>query len=125
MIYGMTDAELIAGLRNLAAVLGKEAFTYAADRIEALLAEREKDHANINLKADFIDNTINQLAETEAKLSKAIGTLELVQMMDVHELIDIETYEPCGVHLGTCGRLARDTLAELKGEIYDRPATEK
>lgn len=121
----MTDEELISGLRDLAAVLGKEAFTCAANRIEALLAEREKDRANINLKADFIDNTINQLAETEAKLSKAIGTLELVQMMDVHELIDIETYEPCGVHLGTCGRLARDTLAELKGEAYDRPTTEK
>jgi bacterioferritin-associated ferredoxin len=43
--------------------------------------------------------------------------------MDVHELIDIETYEPCGVHLGTCGRLARDTLAELKEETHDRPAT--
>lgn len=64
------------------------------------------------------------IAVLEAKLAKAVGTLELIQMMDVHELIDIETYEPCGEDLGTCGRLARDTLAELKEETHDRPTTE-
>lgn len=39
---------------------------------DALLAERAKDHAEINLKADFIDATINQLAEAEATRDAAI-----------------------------------------------------
>lgn len=89
------DAELIARLRNTPNWM-REGFqnwkdnvrTYdtapfeAADRIEqlvatneALLAERKKDHANINLKADFIDKTINQLAEAEAKLARVVEAL--------------------------------------------------
>ena len=86
----ISDVTLIARLRNTPNWM-REGFqnwkdnvrTYdtapfeAADRIEqlvatneALLAERKKDHANINLKADFIDKTINQLAEADAKLAE-------------------------------------------------------
>lgn len=34
--------------------------------LEAFRKEREEDHANINTKADFIDATLNQLAEQDA-----------------------------------------------------------
>ena len=69
----MTDEELIARLRSN--IFGTGTTMLAADRLETLLVERKKDHANINLKADFIDKTINQLAETEAKLAKAVEAL--------------------------------------------------
>jgi hypothetical protein len=35
--------------------------------LTALRAERERDHANINLKADFIAATVNDLAQMEAE----------------------------------------------------------
>ena len=41
-----------------------------AAEIAALKAEREADHENINLKADFIEKTINQLAEQDFELAK-------------------------------------------------------
>ena len=37
----LTDEELIEWLRELAEILGKEAYTYAADRIEQLVIERD------------------------------------------------------------------------------------
>jgi len=40
-------------------------------RVVELEAERAKDHAEINIKADFIDATINQLAAAEAALATA------------------------------------------------------
>lgn len=98
----MTDKELIARLREIQGQAGLFA-SAAADRIEALLVEQEKDHANINLKADFIDNTINQLAETEAKLAVAVEALEFIDE-------DLEASEEARV------LKARTTLAEIKGE---------
>ena len=44
-------------------------------RIEALIAERDEDHKNINLKADFIEKTIDQLAEAEAKVARLVEGL--------------------------------------------------
>jgi len=41
----MSDEELIAWLRDLAVVLGKEAFTHAADRIEALVRQVKDEQA--------------------------------------------------------------------------------
>lgn len=73
----MTDEELIAYLRDSKGwpKLGNA----AADRIEALLKEREVDHANINLKADFIEKTINQSAEEHYKLSVAVEFIKEVR----------------------------------------------
>ena len=62
----MTDEELLLWLR----LEDTNLTDFAAARIEELLAERKKDHANINLKAEFIDETINQLAEADAKLEE-------------------------------------------------------
>ena len=75
--------------------------------------------------AQAASNNGQALIISESKLAKAVGTLELVQMMDTHELLDIETLEPCDEYLGTCGRLSCDTLAELKGENHDRSTTKK
>ena len=47
----MSDEELIAWLRDLAAVLGKEAFRIAADRIVALKAQlAEKEEQLVKIK---------------------------------------------------------------------------
>jgi hypothetical protein len=105
----MTDEELIAQLRN-----SKGWPTYglsklgnaAAGRIEALIAEREKDHANINLKADFIDKTINQLTEAEAKIAKAAELLILCR--DMFDEV-AHPSDPLSVMLN-------ETIAEIKGE---------
>ena len=95
----MTDAEQMR--QELAELWG--VIRQAADRIEAMIAEREKDHANINLKADFIDKTINQLAETHAKLAQAVKALEYYALEDV----SAGFYDSL---------VARTALAEIKGE---------
>lgn len=91
---------------------------------EALLAERKKDHANINLKADFIDKTINQLAEADAKLAKAVEAVDKAAALIEERHV---------VHMTAKGRNPKDyisewsliakevraTLAELKGETHD------
>ena len=81
----LTDADIAALTRRLAgtAIDYKELYQAAkrdAEEAEAYAAELE---ANINIKADFIDATINQLAasdqhieELEAKLAKAVETLK-------------------------------------------------
>jgi hypothetical protein len=52
----------------------------AAARIAELEAERVKDHANINLKADWIDRTMNDMAldnERIAELEAACAALKI------------------------------------------------
>lgn len=48
----------------------------ARAEIAMLTKERDTDHANINLKADFIEATINQLALAEADLAAARAEIE-------------------------------------------------
>lgn len=78
----MTDAELIARLRD--ACRGgdgcKCSLSEAADRIEALVKEQEKDHAEINIKADFIDATINQLAAATARAERLEAALRKIDV---------------------------------------------
>ena len=103
----MTDEELLIWLR----VEDTNLTDFAAARIEELLAERKKDHANINLKADFIDKTINQLAEADAKLAKAVEALdEAVYLLDPDEK---DMMRQAGVY-----RIVT-TLAEIKGESHE------
>lgn len=45
----------------------------ALARVAAMEAERTKDHDNINLKADFIDATVDQLAAAEAQIAALTG----------------------------------------------------
>lgn len=80
----MTDEELIARLQDGKLTWGDR--WAAAERMKELLADREKDHANINLKADFIDKTLNQLAETEAKLAAAVELLEKAAVLAKRDL---------------------------------------
>jgi ABC-type glycerol-3-phosphate transport system substrate-binding protein len=82
----MTDEELIARLRLYGSKFHHEFGPCVADRIEELIAEREKDHANINLKADFIEKTLNQLAEADAKLAKVMAAAgKMLDAFCVHE----------------------------------------
>lgn len=50
---------------------------YAAlqSRVAELEAEQERDHENINIKADFIEKTINQLAAEQARAEAAEALL--------------------------------------------------
>lgn len=124
----MTDAELIARLRQHDGWVTLEAHTHltAAARIEELLAEREKDHANINLKADFIDKTINQLAEADAKLAKAVEGQKVNALEQILEergavfdaMVDAAE-DAAGKDVSfnvVVGRALRAAIAEIKGE---------
>ena len=106
------DEELIAKLRGEPTWGGIVVLTKQdANRIEALIAERERDHANINLKADFIDKTLNQLAEAEAKLAQAVEAFDML-------VRDCEAdYPPSH---GAIKHFAIATLAEINGESHDR-----
>lgn len=57
---------------------------WAADAIEALMAEVAVCHENINTKADWIDDTINDMASRDEQLDTAIraavkAALDLVE----------------------------------------------
>ena len=91
------------------------------DRIEEL-------EANINIKADFIDATINQLAasdqrieELEAKLAKAIQALELALDFADNDLVDFDKYGlSCDADINeryrtTIAELSSVSCANLKG----------
>ena len=121
----MTDEQLIARLRDAPADgLGTENLCLdAADRIEALIAER--DEADDLAKAAFADGASNniRLAETsyrvkwlEAKLAKAVEGLEFYATQDViYPHVGKVTY----TGYDDDGRLARATLAEIKGESHE------
>ena len=104
-LLGMTDAELIARLRSN--IFGTGTTMLAADRIEALIKER--DEADDLAKAAFADGASNniRLAETsyrvkwlEAKLAKAVEALQWCAMYGD-------------------GDVALATLAEIKGESHE------
>lgn len=85
----LTDADMAALTHRLAdtAIEQSELYQAAIARVAELEAERKLDHENINLKADFIENTINQLAaaearieELEAKLAKVIAAYRIEAM---------------------------------------------
>jgi hypothetical protein len=95
------------------------------DRIEQLEREREVDHANINLKADFIDKTLNQLAEAELKLVNAMEALRFYANEDNYK--GYSSTDPCGccsswyepkinIDGEDSGGVARTVLAELEGK---------
>ena len=118
----MTDEELLIWLR----VEDTNLTDFAADRIEELFAERKKDHANINLKADFIDKTINQLAEADAKLAKAVEGQKVNALEQILEergavfdaMVDAAE-DAAGKDVSfnvVVGRALRAALEEIKGE---------
>jgi len=114
----LTDADIAALTRRLAgtAVDYKELYEAAkrdAEEAEAYAAELE---ANINIKADFIDATINQLAasdqhieELEAKLAKAVEVLEAALKYNT------------AMHGGAAAynQRIKDAIAEIKGESHE------
>ena len=78
----MSDEELIAWLRDLAAVLGKEVFTRAADRIAALtaqVAELQKATKSAEAVADNHWETLRSIRD----IAKSSGDLaRIVQWVD-------------------------------------------
>lgn len=71
----MTDEELLLWLR----LEDTNLTDFAADRIEELLAERNDWESHAIYNAEFVDLAVNQLAEADAKLAKAV---EAGQTMD-------------------------------------------
>jgi hypothetical protein len=69
----------------------------------ALRAERELDHANINLKAEFIAATVDQLAQMEAERDAALSRVAELETA----LAEIATAPPHSVD----GQIARAALA--------------
>lgn len=121
----MTNEELIAHLRDSK---GWPNLGYtAANRIEQLVKEREVDHANINLKADFIERMIGQSAEDYYKLAMAVDALQLViDACDEGKLVSLGAGGmtiDAQIRRSVYNQVpawpieeARTTLAELKGE---------
>ena len=120
----MSDKELIARLREPWFTNGCERYQRdAADRIEALTKER--DAADDLAKAAFADGASNniRLAETsyrvkwlEAKLEKAVEALRFYAWENEMRL---PSDGPWGAGSTDFGKVARATLAEIKGESHE------
>jgi hypothetical protein len=66
---GGIEKEMEANARRIARLPElEEAYLAQAAEIQALKAERVKDHENINLKADFIEKTLNDCAAQAAEI---------------------------------------------------------
>lgn len=96
----MTDAELIEALRNSKGwpTLGNA----AADRIESLLAQCAELSQQCDGVAQAAMNNGQALLIAESKLAEALGTLELIVLLDT------------GESAGMFARLAKHTLQTLK-----------
>ena len=108
----MSDAELIAWLRDLAAVLGKEAFTCAADRIEALIAERNDWESHAIYNAEFVDLAVSYRNERDAARA---------QLAKAAEAIEARIHWSAGGLYCNCWKCDPlvTTLAEIKGQNHD------
>ena len=104
----MTDEELIARLRDEHVAASRNE---AADRIEALIAERDALFRRATLAEEWRDHdkTRAEAAEAaEAKLAKAVAELEQMLMVPNSEATQ-----------GILKVFARALLAELKGESHE------
>ena len=83
-----------AGWVHLSNLLGyaKNTITDQAAELTALRAERDRDHAEINLKADFIAATVDQLAQMEADRDAALARVGVLEVA-LTFYADPETYE--------------------------------
>lgn len=106
----MTDAELIARLRDEHVAASR---TEAADRIEALIAERDALFRRATLAEEWRDHDKTRAEAAEAKLAKAVEALEVYACGP--ECADGKCYDTGD----SCGQFATATLAELKGENHE------
>ena len=60
-------------------------------QISFLLKERQEDHDNINIKADFIENTMNQLAEIDMYYHNALKTISYLESQIADYLVDLSS----------------------------------
>ena len=95
----MTDAELIRMFRWMGRDL--------ADRIEALIAERDEYHSEAMTYIEKWGAARKAQDEAEAKLAKAVEALELI-VVDNTWGLEHQTYMKC-----------RKALAEIKGESHE------
>ena len=102
----MTDAELIAWLREIQGQAGLFA-SAAADRIEALIKERDAALHLAHTRKAFVEEARDERDAFEAKLAKAVEALELI-VVDNTWGLEHQTYMKC-----------RTTLAEIKGESHE------
>jgi hypothetical protein len=111
----MSDAELIARLRD--AVSGEHDMTphgadvlQAADRIEALIAERDDAEHLARMRKAFIEEARDERDALTAKLARAVEAFDML-------VRDCEAdYPPSH---GAIKHFARATIAELKGESHE------
>ena len=79
----------------------------AADRIEAMIAERDALFRRATLAEEWRDHDKTRAEEAEAKLAKAVEALELI-VVDNTWGLEHQTYMKC-----------RKALAEIKGESHE------
>jgi hypothetical protein len=102
----MTDAELIESLR----LWNREE---AADRIEALTGERDW---HMEEWVSAVDRLKSERDAAEAKLAKAVEALRFYAWENEMRL---PSDGPWGAGSTDFGKVARTTLAEIKGESHE------
>lgn len=119
----MTDAELIARLRDEHVAASRNE---AADRIEALIAERddalgEWDKAIVlaDKAAALMNKMDTRRIAAEAKLAKAVEALLVVDALDPESLVGGCSRDALSGLVNRMGDKARATLAEIKGENHE------
>jgi hypothetical protein len=106
----MTNEELIARLRNGCNLQQRDG-ERAADRIEALIAEREKATLWAIEQHALADNYALRISQEKAKLAKAVELLEEIA---------ISLARISGFFVDTFPRKEiKATLAEIKGESHE------
>ena len=105
----MTEDKVLEKLRRAFdaedAVEKNLAIRAAFHRIEQLTAEVRECHENINLKADFIDAKINQLAEADEKIEQLTAEVERLN----------EALRECVMEAADWARQAGEAKGKLEG----------
>jgi hypothetical protein len=83
--------------------------------ILAMAEEREKDHAEINLKAEFIEKTLNDMAGMQEKMDRMREFIELVAT-PCSEPLNSAVFYPLKADRRHCMGLLREMAAEALGE---------
>lgn len=107
----LRDEELIAYLR----LQGLDKDIAAADRIEALLAERDEAMQLLKTLSNMNGDLSRDLYKTKLLLAKVVEALEMYACDP--ECADGKCYDTGD----SCGQFATATLAEIKGEGREVP----
>jgi hypothetical protein len=112
----MSDEELCKSLRSTLWGQGHHINIKAADRIEALTAERDEALNQLDSARHSVDVLEKRVAGLMSKLAKAAEALREVDALDPEGMIDGCSQSALRGLVLRMGHIARATLAEIDGE---------